>query len=121
VKILRSIISVVVGYMLFAACVFSFFRIVGQPPHQDAPASVMVGSSVVGVIVAFLGGYVAAWLAGRQPLAHGLAMALVLATGALVSLVSTLGHGAIWSQLAAVFLMAPSAAVGGMARARQVA
>lgn len=118
-KILRSIISVLVGYLLFALSAFAFFQISGQPPHQDAPPALMLGSIAVGVVAAFLGGYIAAWLAGRRPLAHGVAVAVVLAVGAIVSLASTLGHGAIWSQLAALLLMAPSAAFGGWVRARQ--
>jgi len=118
-KILRSIGSVLVGYLIFAVSAFAFFRISGQSPHQDAPPVVMFGSILVGVVSALLGGYVAAWLAGRRPLAHGVAVALVLALGATVSLVSTLGHGAIWSQLTALLLMAPSAALGGWVRARR--
>jgi len=119
-RILRSIGAVVCGYLLFAISAFAFFQISGQPPHQDAPPALMFGSIAVGVIAAFLGGYVAAWLAGRRPLAHGVVVALVLALGATVSLLSTLGHGAIWSQLAALLLMAPSAVFGGWVRARQL-
>jgi hypothetical protein len=58
---------------------------------------------LVGYIVfALAGGYVAGWIAGRRPRAHGMAMAALLAVGAGVSLASTLGHGAIWSQVAAL-------------------
>ena len=119
-RILRSIGAVVFGYLLFAFSAFAFFRISGQPPHQTAPPALMFGSIAVGVIAAFLGGYAAAWLAARRPLAHGVAVALVMAWGATVSLLSTLGHGAIWSQLAALLLMAPSAFFGGWVRARQL-
>lgn len=119
-KIIRSIGAVVFGYLLFAFSAFAFFRLSGQPPHQDAPLSLMLGSVAVGVVAALLGGYVAAWLAGRRPLAHGVAVALLLVLGATISLLSTLGHGAIWSQLAALLLMAPSAAFGGWVRARQL-
>jgi putative membrane protein (TIGR04086 family) len=67
---------------------------------------------------ALLGGYVAAWLAKRRPLAHGFAVAAVLALGAAISLLSTLGKGAIWSQVAALVIMAPCAAIGGWLRAK---
>lgn len=117
--ILRSIGAVVFGYFLFAVSAFAFFQLSGQPPHQAAPLRVMFGSIAVGVIAAFVGGYAAARLAGRRPLAHGVAVALVLALGATVSLLSTLGHGAIWSQLGALLLMAPSAVFGGGVRAMQ--
>lgn len=118
-EILRSIGAVVVGYLIFAFSAFGFFQISGQAPHQVAPPAVMLGSIIVGVVSALAGGYVAAWLAGRKPLVHGVVVAAVLALGAAVSLLATLGHGAIWSQLAALLLMAPSAALGGWVRARQ--
>ena len=46
--------------------------------------------------------------------AREVAMAVVLAAGA----AATLGHGAVWSQVAALVLMAPSAVLGGWWRAR---
>lgn len=118
-KIFRSIGAVVCGYLLFALSAFAFFQLSGQPPHQDAPFAVLLSSIAVGLVAAFSGGYVAGLLAGRRPLAHGVAVALVLAAGATGSLLSTRGHGAIWSQLAALLLMAPIAILGGWARARQ--
>jgi len=118
-RLLRSAGAVIVGYVIFALAAFMFFQISGQAPHQAASPYVMLGSVVIGVIAAGLGGYVAAWLAGRRPLAHGISVAVVLALGATVSLLSTVGHGAIWSQLAALLFIAPSAAFGGWARAKQ--
>lgn len=118
-RILRSIGAVVFGYLLFALLAFAFFQISGQAPHQKAPPTIMAGSIAVGVVAAFLGGYAAAWLAGKRPLAHAVAVSLALVLGATVSLASTLGRGAIWSQLAALLLMAPSAVLGGWARATQ--
>ena len=117
-KFLRSILSVIAGYVLFALSAFAFFQLSGQPPHQHAPVPVMLASIAVGMLGAFAGGYLAARMAGRRPFAHGIAVAVVLAAGALASLLATLGHGAIWSQLAALVLMAPSAMFGGAVVAR---
>ena len=47
------------------------------------------------------------------------AVAAVLALGATASLAGTIGHGAIWSQVAALVVMAPAAVLGGWLRARQ--
>lgn len=116
---LRSIGSVILGYLLFAVSAFLFFQLSGQRPHAPAAPAVMAASILVGIVGAFAGGYLAARLAGRKPLLHGVAVAVVLAVGAAVSLASTLGHGAIWSQLAALLLMAPSAVLGGWACARR--
>lgn len=116
---LRSAGSVVLGYLVFALSAAAFFLLTGQPPHAPAPLSIMLGCIAVGIASAFLGGYLAARIAGRHPLAHGVAVALILALIATLSLVSTVGHGAIWSQGAALVFMAPSAALGGLARARR--
>ena len=114
----RSIVSVIVGYLIFALSAFALFQISGQPPHQATPAPFMAGSIVYGAVFALVGGYVAARLAKRRPLAHGLAVAAVLALGAAISLLSTRGKGAIWSQVAALVIMAPCAAIGGWLRAK---
>jgi O-antigen/teichoic acid export membrane protein len=117
----RSIVAVIVGYFIFALSAFAFFQITGQPPHQAAPMPIMLGSVALGMSFALIGGYVAAWLARRRPLAHGVAVAAVLALGATISLLSTLGKGAVWSQVAALVLMVPCAVLGGWLRFRQVA
>ena len=117
----RSALAVLVGYFIFALSAFAFFQLSGQPPHQAAPVPIMIGSIAFGMLFALLGGYVAAWLARRRPAAHGLAVAAVLALGAAISLLSTFGKGAIWSQVAALALMAPCALLGGWLRSRQVA
>ncbi len=116
----RSIFSVIVGYLIFALSAFVFFQVSGQPPHQAAPMPIMLASIALGMVFALLGGYVAAWLARRRPLAHGVAVAAVLALAAAISLFTTLGRGAVWSQVAALALMAPCAALGGWLRLRQV-
>src|SRR5689334_16125334 len=117
----RSILAVVVGYLIFALSAFAFFQVSGQAPHQAASMPVMSGSIAFGMVFALLGGYVAARIAGRRPLAHGVAVAAVLALGATVSLLSTFGKGAVWSQVGALVLMAPCAVFAGWLRMRQVA
>lgn len=117
----RSVLAVIVGYLIFALSAFAFFQISGQPPHQAAPMSVMLASIAFGMVFALLGGYVAAWLARRRPLAHAIAVAALLALGAAISLLSTLGNGAVWSQVAALALMAPAAVFGGWLRLQRLA
>lgn len=116
----RSAIAVIVGYLVFALSAFAFFQISGQPPHQAAPVPIMIASIAFGMAFAALGGFVAARLARRRPLAHGFAVGGVLAAGAAISLLNTTGKGAIWSQVAALVLMAPCAVLGGWLRLRQV-
>lgn len=79
----------------------------------------MVLATGVGMLGASIGGYVAGVLAGSRPFGHALAVAGVLALGATASLLATVGKGAIWSQVTAITLMVPSAALGGWIRRRQ--
>jgi len=116
--LLRSIAAVFLGYVVFAASAFLLFRLSGHAPHAVASSPFMLLSIAWGIAFAIAGGYVAGALAGRQPLAHGVAVAALIAVGAGISLASTLGHGAVWSQVGALTLMAPSAVLGGWLRAR---
>ena len=121
IPLLRSVAAVLVGYVVFAASSFALFRASGRAPHAPAPLPFMLATVASGVAFAVAGGWVAGWIAGRRPLAHGVGVALLVAAGAAASLASTLGRGAVWTQLAALALMAPAAALGGWLRARGVA
>lgn len=120
-SLLRSILGVVIGYLIFAASAFAFFQLTGIPPHGRASFGIMLASALVGVAAAWVGGYLAASIAGRYPVLHARIVAAIVALGAAISLAMTIGHGAIWSQVAALALMAPAAEWGGRIRAlRQV-
>lgn len=120
IALLRSSAAVVVGYLTFAAPSFALFRITGQDPHAPAAFSFMALSTLGGMVFAGIGGFVASAIAGRRPIAHALATALLLALGATASLVQTLDQrGAVWSQVAALALMAPCAIVGGWLSSRR--
>jgi hypothetical protein len=119
IALLRSVAAVLLGYVVFAASAFAVFRVSGHAPHAPASVPFMLLTIVSGVVFAIAGGYVAGWIAGRRPVAHALAMAALVVLGAGVSLASTLGHGAVWSQVAALLLMAPSAVLGGWLRGRR--
>lgn len=117
-RILRSLVGVVVGYLLFAVSTFSIFRITGRDPHQGQDLPFVAVSVALGMGFAFAGGYIAAVIAGRKARLHGAAVAGILALGAIASILSQPGAGSIWSQAAAIALMAPSAFLGGLVRDR---
>jgi hypothetical protein len=118
--IVRSVIAVVAGYLIFAASAVALFKLSGQDPHAPASIGFMVLSIVYGIVFAALGGFVTAWLAKRYEFEHGLAVASVIAAIGAASLLTSAGNGAKWTQLAALLVMAPSALAGGWYRARQV-
>src|SRR5262249_7021861 len=88
--------------------------------HGDSTLPFMIVAVVYGVAFALVGGYVSGWIASHSPFAHGLIVAGILASGAGVSLIATLGKGAVWSQVAAVGGMGPPARLGGYIRERVV-
>ena len=121
IPLLRSVLAVVVGYIIFAVRGYAVFRLSGQAAHAAASMSFLLISVALGIVFAFAGGYVAGMIAGRRPLVHALTVAILIAIGAAVSLVATLSHGSVWSQVAALILIAPSAALGGRWRERRFA
>jgi len=121
VGFLRSFAGVLVGYAIFAVSGVLLFQLSGQDPHGEATLPFAIGAIVYGIVFATLGGYVSGLIAGRAPFVHGMIVAGILALGATVSLIKTVGHGHIWSQVAALLTMAPAAALGGYLRSRSMA
>ena len=119
--LVRSVLAVLIGYLLFAASAAVLFRVTGQEPHAPASLLFMLGSVLYGVVFAALGGYLAARFAPRRPELHAAAVAGLIALGAAASLVARPGAGSAWSHLAALLLMAPAAWLGGYWRARATA
>ena len=107
----------IVGYAIFIASAVVFFRLAGRDPHATQDASFVVGAVVFGMAFAAIGGFVAGLIAGRRPVSHAGIVAGLLALGALVSLLSSAAQSAVWSQVSALGLMAPSALVGGIINA----
>jgi hypothetical protein len=110
---MRRVLAIVAGYAIFAVSAAALFQLSGRPSHQAASTGFMIETIVYGMCFAAAGGYVAGRLAPREPFVQALWVAAVIATGAVVSLLTSPG-GAHWSQFAALCLMAPAAAAGGL-------
>ena len=119
IRMLRSIGAVLAGYLVFAISAALLFKLTARAPHAAAPLGFIVLSTLYGIAFAILAGYVAASLAGREPLGHAIAVAGIIGLGALISMVLSAAGATLWSQLAALVLMAPSAALGGLIRRRR--
>ena len=119
---MRTLLGVVFGYLVFGISAFVLFRVAGVDPHAPAPTAFIVGSIVYGMAFAALGGVIAVAI-GRRGALPSVAVAVIIALGALASIVATRGRGvgALWSPVAALVLMAPSAAGAGSWRARRSA
>lgn len=116
--IIRSIIAVLIGYVVFAGSAVLLFQISGHRPHAEASLFFEAGTTAYGMFFAAVGGWVTAWIAVRRPIMHGVLLAGVIATGAIVSLLFS-NAAATWSQWSALLLMAPAAIGGSYCRSRQ--
>ena len=116
-NILRHLAAVVVGYLVFGLAAAALFQLSGRAPHEAAPLGFMIGSTAYGMVFAGLGGYLAARMAPEGPILHAGAVMMLSELGAIASLLASLSES-IWSQIAAIALMAPSAIVGGWIAAR---
>jgi len=110
---MRTVAAVIVGYLIFAVSAALLFSVTGQNPHAAASIQFMMMTTIYGMVVAVIGGYVAEWLARAPAWRASLALGGVIALGASVSLITSPRQDARWSQIAAVVLMAPSALIGG--------
>ncbi len=89
--------------------VLLMFRVTERDPHAPQPLPFMAGMILFGMIAATIAGVIASKIAGYARLAHSLAITLLIALGAIVSLALDSRHGAIWTQVATLFFIAPSA------------
>ena len=119
-NIARSVGGVIAGYLIFGISGGILFRATGVDPHEPAPVLFIVLSTLYGAFFAAAGGFVAAWIAGRSEMKHARALGILIGVTALVSLLAMLSKGSIWSQIATICVMAPSAVVGGRVRRSMV-
>jgi hypothetical protein len=119
IRTFRSIGAVLVGYLPFGISAVLLFNVTGRDPHAPAPLDFLLLSTLYGMAFAMLSGYLAAWLAGRRPLSHAIAVTGLIGLGALISIVLSPVGAARWSQWAALSLMAPSATLGGLIHRRR--
>src|SRR4051812_46737916 len=112
---LRSIGAIAAGYLVFGSSAALLFQMSGQLPHEPAAVGFKIGSAVWGAVFALVAGWLTARIAVRRPATHAAVLACLIAVGAAISLVTA--HGAKWSQLSALAIMAPCAWLGGL-RAR---
>lgn len=104
------------GDLIFTGSAVLLFRFVRVDPHTMASPTSIGFSILYGIIFAAFGGFVAGVIGRRPDVICGILLAVIIAVGAITSLVSRPGPGAIWTQSAALILMSPAALVGDWIR-----
>jgi len=116
VVVLRSVLAVLAGYLIYAVPTVLLYRTAGQAPLVQPPSGFVLGSALQGILFAFLGGYVAAWIAPLRDRLHAGVVALIIATAALLQAFGRPDASASGTALTALFFVAPSAWLGGVLR-----
>jgi hypothetical protein len=117
--LMRVFLAVVAGYLIFAVSAVLLFHLTNVDPHSPAALGFKALTVAYGLVFAYLGGFVAARIAGRADLVCGIALAIVIALGATISMIARPGAGALWTQTAALLLFAPASLAGYWTRRRR--
>ncbi len=116
----RTILGILLGDIVFAAGSALLFYAAKVDPHAPAEMRFIALSTLAGIVLALAGGFIAGWIGRRADLISGMILAVIIAGGAIASMIGRPGQGAIWSQLAALLTMAPAALVGDWLRIKKI-
>src|SRR5688572_11156891 len=115
---MRSAVAVLSGMLIFSIASVLFFQITGRPPERWPGARFAALAIAYGAVFAAVGGYVAARLAPRAPLAHATGFAALLLAIAAGSFLIQAPGASMWSLVATIFVSVPAAIAGGFLRKR---
>ena len=116
---LKNVLAVLVGYLIYAIPTVMLYSITGQSYSLQPSDRFLLGNTLQGIVFAFLGGYVAAWIAPQRDRLHAGVVGLIIATAALLQAYGRPAPGASGGPLALLFFIAPSAWLGGVLRSFQ--
>ena len=116
---LKNVLAVLVGYLIYAVPTVLLHSIT-EPTRPLGPSDgFLLGSTLQGITFAFLGGYVAAWIAPRRDRLHAGLVAVIIALSALMQAYGRPSPSASVTPLTLLFFIAPSAWLGGVLRSFQ--
>ena len=113
---LRTITGIILGYFIFAVPSYLLFRLTRLDPHAPAPVIFEVIANILGMVFALFAGYLGTTISRRPTMWVALAIAAILAAGAISSMIAT---GVNWSPISALICMVPAVVAGGWLRLRQ--
>jgi len=112
----RSIISIISGYLIFGLAVLLLWIAFGYRPHSVPPTGFLVFSVFCECLFALGSGYVVALIARRRELLHtGILTAIFVVLG-LLTVVTTMNKLPLWVNLTTIFPTAPCILLGGWIR-----
>ena len=112
-KILRSLASILLGYIVIVVCTLVGFKPLGVIVHLQAPLRIQAAGALVAILSGMMGGVAAAFVAGRHPVRHaaGVLVFLLIDTGVVLSRGST---DPVWFDLSGSATLMLATVFGGV-------
>lgn len=112
----RSIISIISGYLFFGVAVLLLWITFGYKPHSVPPTGFLVFSVFCECLFALGSGYVVALIARRRELLHAGILTVIFAVLGLLSVLMAVNHLPLWVNLTTIFPTSPCILLGGWIR-----
>lgn len=113
---IRSIISIISGYVTFSIAVLILWLAFGYGPEDIPPTNFLIFSIICEALFAAGSGYIIALIAQRQELLHAGILAGIFVIVGLGSLIFRTHQYPYWVTLSIILINAPSALLGGYIR-----
>ncbi len=111
--LLRTIASVLLGYIVIVVCTTIGFKPLGGIVHLRAPLPIQVAGALVAIVSGLLGGVTAALVAGRHPVRHAAAVLIFLSIDTAVVL-SRPDADPVWFELSGSATLMLATVAGGV-------
>jgi len=111
---LRKILAVIIGYLVFAVSAALLFIITKHEPHKDASIGFKAITIAYGLFFSIISGLVLQLIAKPGSLALNFILAGVIFLLAAISLATS--SGSHWTQLFTMSIFAPASILGGRLR-----
>ena len=109
---IKNILSVLAGYIIFVITSLALFKLSGQDPHTDPTTIFVILTLIYGAAFSFVSGLVTQLISKTKNMMPNYVLCLIIAGFATFSLFKTTGNH--WTQLLAIFIFAPLSILGGL-------
>ena len=109
---IRNILSVLAGYLIFVITSLALFKLSGQDPHADPTTTFVILTIIYGAAFSFLSGLITQLISKTKNITLNYVLCFIIAGFATFSLFKTTGNH--WTQLLAIFIFAPISILGGL-------
>ena len=116
-RIFRIVLGSIVGYILSAATSIAWFAMTRHLPTEPATVQYIIATTVAGIVLSLVCGYIAAYIARAWVGAAGVtALLLIVSIWSILEAHQAAQGASLWSPYISIVFMAPAAILGGLAR-----